>query len=236
MASWYPARAIVAIRDGFNAAFPGRDKSTDGIIGDAAHNARKSDHNADWDSVPPGMVRAIDVDKDLLGPFTPQGAMQAVVDRMILDPRIAYVIYRRRIWQNPAVYRNGGWRPYTPTGKSGWYNPHEEHAHFSIRHGAPFENDPSPFPIATPETTIQEDIEMIIYRAARAGAHGCLAANGQYALLRSAEERTNLLRAGAREVWIEQVTLDALIAESRGQYDTVDVRNWPAAGTTQDVE
>ena len=77
---------------------------------------------------------------------------------------------------------------------------------------------------------------MIIYRAARAGAHGCLAANGQYALLRSAEERTNLLRAGAREVWIEQVTLDALIAESRGQYDTVDVRNWPAAGTAGDVE
>ena len=30
--------------------------------------------------------------------------------------------------------------------------------------------------------------------------------------------------------------LDALIAESRGQYDTVDIRNWPAAGATQDVE
>lgn len=145
MASWYPALAIATLRADFNRVFPGRDKSTDGVVGDTAHSARKSDHNPDWDSTPPGIVRAIDVDKDLLGKGTESAVMQSVVDRLIRDPRIAYVIFRRRIWQNPEVYRNGGWNDYTPAGKSGWFNPHEEHAHFSIRHGARWENDTTPW-------------------------------------------------------------------------------------------
>lgn len=141
------APSLVRLRSEINTLYPGRDKSTDGWIGDAAHNARKSDHNADWDSTPPGMVRAIDVDEDLYGPnTTDKGAVaQALVDRIIRDPRVAYVIYEGRIWQNPAVYRNGGWRPYTSAGKSGWFNPHKMHFHVSIRHGARWENDTSPW-------------------------------------------------------------------------------------------
>ena len=110
MASWYLAPSLVKLRQQINSAYQGRDRSTDGAIGDAAHNARKSDHNADWDSSPPGMVRAIDIDKDLLGGVTDPSVMQGLVNKLIQDPRTAYVIYRSRIWQNPAVYRNGGWR------------------------------------------------------------------------------------------------------------------------------
>ena len=155
MASWYLAPSLVKLREQINAAYPRRDKSTDGAIGDAAHNARKSDHNADWDSSPPGIVRAIDVDKDLPDSG---GAAQRLVDRIILDPRVAYVIFRRRIWQNPAVFRQGGWRPYTSAGKGGWFNPHEQHFHVSIRHGERFERDTSPWPI--PTTAPEEDPDM----------------------------------------------------------------------------
>lgn len=152
MASWYLAPSLVTLRQQINAAHPGRDKSTDGAIGDAAHNARKSDHNADWDSAPPGIVRAIDVDRDLRGSPTDPGVAQALVDRLTTDPRVAYIIYRRRIWQNPAVYGRGGWQPYTPSGKSGWFNPHDAHFHVSIRHGASFERDTSHWPITDPAT------------------------------------------------------------------------------------
>ena len=225
MAGWYLAPSLVKKREQINAAYPGRDKSTDGAIGDAAHNARKSDHNADWNSRPPGIVRALDIDKDLLGKGTGPEVMQALVERIITDHRVAYVIYRRRIWRNPAVYRRGGWHDYTPSGKTGWFYPLDEHGHVSIRHGEQFENDTSPWPIGAPES--EEDITMIIYRAAKAGAFGCLAANGQYAILTTKEERDNLVKAGAREVWIEQRTLDALIAESRGVSATVGLRGTP---------
>ena len=48
----------------------------------------------------------------------------------------------------------------------------------------------------------------------------------------TAEEKKNLLAAGAREIWVEQHTLDALIAESRGQYDTVAIRGTVAVRET----
>ena len=55
------AAAGVTLRNQINEAFPGRDKASDGWIGDAAHQARVSDHNPDRR----GIVHAIDVDEDL---------------------------------------------------------------------------------------------------------------------------------------------------------------------------
>jgi len=54
--------AGVKLRKQVDKAFPGRDKRSDGWIGDRAHQARKSDHNPDKN----GWVHAIDIDADLI--------------------------------------------------------------------------------------------------------------------------------------------------------------------------
>lgn len=179
MAYWYLAPSLVQLRREIDLEYPARDKTTDGAIGDAAHNARKSDHNADWDSTPPGIIRAIDVDEDLYGPSTTdKGAVsQALVDRIITDPRVAYVIYERRIWQNPAAFRQGGWRPYTAAGKSGWFNPHKMHFHVSIRHGIQWERDTSPWLTQEDDMTpqladrLQQIVEWLDKRVDQLAAH-----------------------------------------------------------------
>lgn len=148
---WFLAPALEVLRDQINEAYPGRDKASDGSIGDAAHNARKTDHNADWQAG--GIVRALDVDEDLYGPGTgPTDAPAlALVSQLITDPRVAYLIYEGRIW-TPAR----GWRPYTAEGKAGWFNPHKMHFHLSLRHGKKWDHDTTPWAIAAPNS--QEDL------------------------------------------------------------------------------
>lgn len=120
--SYYLAPSLVQLRDELNGRWPGRDKSSDGWIGDAAHSARKSDHNPDYDDN--GVVRAIDIDEDGID-------TAAVLAQMLHDPRVSYVIYEKRIW--------GGtrWRPYTGA------NGHTKHIHVSIKHTAAAENGTS---------------------------------------------------------------------------------------------
>lgn len=124
--------ALSALRAGFNHAFPDRDHTTDGWIGDAAHQAEVSGHNpddtvgvraeySDADTKPE--VRAIDVDTDLRSPLY---SMQDVIDRILVTPndlmRLKYIIFNRTIWS-----KNNGWRPAEYTG----IDPHTGHAHFS---------------------------------------------------------------------------------------------------------
>lgn len=123
--SYFLARSLAALRGEVNTRWPDRSKVSDGWIGDAAHNARKSDHNPDW-SAPGnrrGVVRALDItvrgiDVDLLLRHTTN------------DSRVAYVIYNRRIYQHRT-----GWQPYRGS------NPHISHVHVSIAHTATAEND-----------------------------------------------------------------------------------------------
>lgn len=137
--------ALVALRHGFDVASPGRDRTTDGWIGNAAHQLEVSGHNpddtpgvraeySDSDSIPE--VRAIDVDVDLRASFT----MQDVINRILLTPndlrRLRYIIFNRTIWS-----RNGGWVGNTYSGT----DPHTNHAHFS---GDPLtDNDSSPWSV-----------------------------------------------------------------------------------------
>jgi hypothetical protein len=114
------APSLVRLRTEVNATWPTRSKASDGWIGDAAHAARASDHNPDNS----GRVHAIDV--------TVAGIDKArLIARAIADPRTAYVISDRRIWENPAAYPGRGyWRAYTGT------NPHVAHVHISSRRGS----------------------------------------------------------------------------------------------------
>lgn len=123
--SYFLAASLAKLRDEVNALWPKRSKISDGWIGDAAHSARKSDHNPDW-SAPGkrrGVVRALDItvrgiDVDLLLKHTTN------------DSRVAYVIYNRRIYTH-----SRGWYKYTGS------NPHTSHVHVSIAHTSTAEND-----------------------------------------------------------------------------------------------
>lgn len=129
--SYFLSPALVQLRNEINSLWPGRDRASDGWIGDAAHNARKSDHNPDYASG--GIVRAIDVDKDGI-------PADSVVDQIRRDPRTAYVIWNARIWENPSAYPGRGyWRAYTGA------NAHRQHFHVSVRHGARWDRDASPW-------------------------------------------------------------------------------------------
>lgn len=113
--SYYLAPSLKQLRDEIDAAHPGRDKKSDGWIGDAAHNARKSDHNPDYASG--GVVRAIDVDISGID----VNKLMAVLKN---DSRVNYFIYNHSIYGASSFAK----RRYTGS------NPHVQHIHVSIKH------------------------------------------------------------------------------------------------------
>lgn len=119
--------------DEANALAPSRSKSSDGIIGDAAHAGTASDHNPDSR----GIVHAIDLTHD---PFHGWDcARRSEQIRLARDPRTLYVIFNGRWfhglrggeWGHPIFV----WEPYHGS------SPHAEHMHVSVEYGEHFEND-----------------------------------------------------------------------------------------------
>lgn len=113
---YYLAPSLASLRAEINAAHPNRDKTSDGWIGDAAHAARKSDHNPDYSSG--GVVRALDVDKDGID-------TAALLRAAIACPSVEYIIWNGKIYT-----RQNGFKPQVYTGP----NKHDKHMHISIRH------------------------------------------------------------------------------------------------------
>ncbi len=103
-------------------SYPDRDRTSDGWIGDVRHSARTSDHNPD----PKGIVRAIDVDRDLAGKKKPD-FMPDLADQIRLcaksDKRISYIIFNGKIASSRMGWR---WRKYSGV------NPHNHHCHISF--------------------------------------------------------------------------------------------------------
>jgi hypothetical protein len=102
--------------------YPDRDRTSDGWIGDTRHQARPSDHNPDAE----GIVRAIDIDRDLSGKAKPD-LMPDLADQIRhaakSDKRIAYVIFNGKIASARLGFR---WRKYKGS------NPHNHHCHVSF--------------------------------------------------------------------------------------------------------
>lgn len=123
--TWFLAPSLVALRDEINRRWPGRDKASDGSVGDTSHAARVSSHNPLW-SAPgkwSGVVRAIDVDSNgSPGARTP--IVNAVLDAAIGDHRVWYVIWNRTIWS-----RTYNWAPQPYNGE----DPHDKHVHVSLQ-------------------------------------------------------------------------------------------------------
>jgi len=104
-------------------SYPDRDRTSDGWIGDTRHQARPSDHNPDEQ----GIVRAIDIDRDLSGKAKPD-LMPDLADQLRLcakrgDKRISYIIFNGRIASSKKAW---AWRPYDGVNK------HNHHCHVSF--------------------------------------------------------------------------------------------------------
>lgn len=115
--------AGIQLRNQVDDLYPQRDRKSDGWIGDSRHSAKgsASDHNPDAN----GIVRAIDIDRDLAQ--HPEEA-HALVEKIRLcakrgDRRIKYIIFDGKIMS--AIL---GWkrRPYKGA------NPHKHHFHVSF--------------------------------------------------------------------------------------------------------
>lgn len=120
------------LRRQVNAAFPNRDHTSDGTIGDAAHQAEMSGHNPDdtagsrpaWDGDPDSTpeIRAWDMDSDL----SMHGVdAQDVVDHIRALPNVASVL-RYMIYNRTMYHSRDGFAPTPYTGSSA----HTEHVHF----------------------------------------------------------------------------------------------------------
>jgi hypothetical protein len=111
------------LREQIDDSFPDRDRKSDGWIGDSKHASRgnKSDHNPDSSN---GIVRAIDVDKDL-DSRSDTGAYLADQIRLCAkkDKRISYVIFAGKIASAKSFWR---WRTYSGI------NSHNAHIHISF--------------------------------------------------------------------------------------------------------
>ncbi len=95
--------------------FPNRSRASDGIMGDAAHQRRRSDHN---------MGNAFDLTHD-----PTNGVDCNALSRLVIsDERVTYVIWNRQIYNRSRA--GEGWRPYSGS------NPHTHHMHVSIQSGA----------------------------------------------------------------------------------------------------
>ncbi len=92
--------------------FPSRSRASDGIMGDAAHQRRRSDHN---------LGNAFDLTHDPAHGVN----CNALALLVIGDARVTYVIWNRQIYNRARAAE--GWRPY------GGSNPHTHHMHVSIR-------------------------------------------------------------------------------------------------------
>ena len=104
-------------------SFGDRDRASDGWVGDLRHASRPSDHNPDAE----GIVRAIDIDRDLSGKAKPD-LMPDLADQIRLcaragDKRISYVIFDGRIASSK---KSWAWRPYDGSNK------HNHHCHISF--------------------------------------------------------------------------------------------------------
>lgn len=111
------APSLVRLRDEINKAFPHRDKSSDGWLGDAAHQSRPSDHNPNSR----GVVDAIDVDVDDADPS--KDLRTLLIKAAIKHPATHYVISNGKIYSREYGFAA---REYTGT------NGHFHHVHVSI--------------------------------------------------------------------------------------------------------
>lgn len=118
---WFVSPSLAKLRSEIDARWPGRSRASDGTIGDPNHQRSVNDHNPVGHprgpiNGTPGAVHAMDI--------TASGVnTAAILDAVIGDSRVWYVIYNGRIWS-----RTYGWVSQPQAG-----DPHRSHIHISLR-------------------------------------------------------------------------------------------------------
>jgi hypothetical protein len=134
----------VTLRDQLDERFPGRDKSSDGWVGDAAHASRTSDHNSDKN----GWVHAIDITEGFgKGRWRNGRNAQALADQILAyarsglpgADRVKYVVYENALASGTYKSTWFKWR------KGSWG--HEKHVHISFTAKAEKDGQLWPLPI-----------------------------------------------------------------------------------------
>ena len=223
--TWTLIPSLAALRGEFNAAYPDRDRTSDGSIGDAAHAAGTSDHNVDdgpdqghtpyEDDDGKPEVHAIDVDNGLKSgdPDAMERRVQAILTRCRsgVEDRLHNIIYMRRIWQ-----QKNGWKQEKYTGS----NPHDRHAHFSGCYETARENDTSSWGIVE-EVYVAAEQDMITITAdtaeeigAKAGDEKSLATLVQLTLIYAARADDKAKAATA-----EAAAATAAVAKLQADFD-----------------
>lgn len=115
--AWRLNTALTNWREAVNSRYPNRDKTSDGTIGDEAHQQTPSDHNPDAD----GTVDAWDMDVNLRS-GNDSAAIEQLKRVFQAHPAARYWIHNRQI-----AHRSTGWvrKPYTGD------NPHDKHVHWN---------------------------------------------------------------------------------------------------------
>lgn len=111
---WRIAKASARLRDQVDAAYPKRSRKSDGVIGDASHSSRTSDHNPNAK----GVVCAIDITDDKANGCD----VGEIFANIKGDSRVHYAIHDRRISNE-----GGPWTAYHGS------SPHTAHGHLSLR-------------------------------------------------------------------------------------------------------
>lgn len=129
-ASYYPAPALLVLLDEVDAEHPGRDKRSDGWIGDTSHKRSGRPENGGSKHNPNnrGAVDARDFDSSALD-------VARFVAAAIRHPSTRNVIYNRKI--RSKGYSGGLSRAYAYHGS----NPHTQHVHVDLEMTAAKEND-----------------------------------------------------------------------------------------------
>jgi hypothetical protein len=106
-----PAHSCIQALNDATLRWPFRNRSRDGIMGDAAHQKRHSDHNDG---------NAFDLTNDRA-----HGVDCGILSRLVIsDPRVTYVIWNGQIYNRTRPAE--GWRQYAGS------DPHNHHMHVSI--------------------------------------------------------------------------------------------------------
>jgi hypothetical protein len=146
--TWRVARSLDVLLGQINELAPNRDKASDGSICDTNHSPDSDHCPHDIAGLGENVVTARDFDHD-----PANGADMGEISetlRLSRDPRIAYVIFNRRIFS--ATSQPWTWRTYTGT------NPHSGHMHVSVIH-YPIADDTTQWRITMPLTN--DDIKRV---------------------------------------------------------------------------
>src|SRR5262249_428914 len=131
--AWRVAESLLTLRRQIDAIAPARNKSSDGTVGDASHQSRKSDHNPNDD----GVVTAMDITNDPAHGVDAPALGEML--RLSEDPRIKYVISNARIFSSKESPWK--WRPYKGA------NAHREQIHISVMDQKSKYDDKSPWQV-----------------------------------------------------------------------------------------